>query len=344
MEELITGPLAEALARGRDRFNAKFAQARRVCRNLDPAAFADFLGRVVEPIVRATALEAPAAADAVTEALFDLALELLSRDHFNPAFGIDQVWREMLPLLPRLLIHDPRGLAAGLSNAVYNLTLEVGARAEKWTAAMLKTAPLCRDADEFLRAGQVLAWRCGLAHYRASALEVWAGLPDRLKYFTLGLDPSEPAASLEEVRRALDDPWRRPENLGRKTERLLVLAGPVGGFRGFGGQFLHPPEVTRAEDGLYAFDGEYCFSLHADAFGAMLRRFGKDLPPGAGLADQGAFTLSRTGEVDRDGRTARFPVLSDASSWAADGSTLAVTLERSHYVFLVALAEKKAAP
>ena len=54
----------------------------------------------------------------------------------------------------------------------------------------------------------------------------------------------------------------------------------IGGFRGFGGPFVSPPEVVQAEGGIFAFDSEYCHELHADCFGATLKRYGKDLPPG----------------------------------------------------------------
>jgi hypothetical protein len=53
MEGLITGPLAEALKGGRDRFNTRFAYARRNNPSLDADAFAEHLRSVLGPIADA---------------------------------------------------------------------------------------------------------------------------------------------------------------------------------------------------------------------------------------------------------------------------------------------------
>ncbi|MEW6266027.1 MAG: hypothetical protein AB1641_23385 [Thermodesulfobacteriota bacterium] len=335
MEELIGGPLAEALERGRESFNARFAYARSVNRGLEPEHLGWILSRLADPIVRAVAAEYPAVVDTVAGRLFDLALELLGRDCLGPSTTrpvINEAWRDLLPQLARLLGQDPT-LAAAVSNAVYNLARQSDSAARKWMAIMGRLAPKCQDGRVFLQAGQAAAWRCGLAHLRAGALETARALPEAILKEIF----DSPPAGREEILQTLADPWARLENIGRsQSGRFLRQVARLGGFRGFGGVFLNPPEVATADGFLCAFDQESCFTLHADCYGATVLRFGTDLPPGvhSGPPD---FKVEANGRVSKDGVSFVFPHLKNSSSRAADQNTLAVTLPRSHYVYLVAL-------
>jgi hypothetical protein len=91
--------------------------------------------------------------------------------------------------------------------------------------------------------------------------------------------------------------------------------------------------VFRAEEGIHAADAESCWCLHADVFGAVFRR----VPRPAPLAPP-----PEAPRVDDDGRvkwgalSARFPALAGRRTLAWDGTTLAVTVERSHCIVLVA--------
>ncbi len=338
MERLIDGPLAEVLERGRERFNARFVYARQLNRRLDPAEFAELLIAVVDPIVREAARKAPDSVDRVTEALYDISLELLGRECLGNTprvSSVDRVWRTFLPAIPHLLVQEPRRVAASISNAVYNMALEPSVRAECWIEAMSKLAFLCEDAATFLKAGQVTAWRCGMAHYRDGALAVWRELPDNLMQAVLDLPTGQASPDREELFTALSDTWgivNAPEEPGKNK---LTVQKKVGGFRGFGGPFICPPEVTVADGVLYAYDSEFCWSIHADRFGATFQRFGKDIPTDAGPGNRN-FRVDQDGAVVKNKTTTRFPIFRTCTSFASTDATLAVTLPRSHLVFLVA--------
>jgi hypothetical protein len=90
---------------------------------------------------------------------------------------------------------------------------------------------------------------------------------------------------------------------------------------------------------LYAFDRQACFSVHADAFGATLQRFGtlppKQLPP---TQDPNAETFD-FGTFDEAQFRALIQMessLSIVTTIAAMPTTLALTVSHSHTVFLVA--------
>ena len=147
---------------------------------------------------------------------------------------------------------------------------------------------------------------------------------------TLGL-PFELPGSKSELLAGIADPWKLP---GMNGKQKLAIVGKLGGFRGFGGTFVCPPAAIAIDNQLFIYDDEQCWSLHADCFGAILKRYGSDLPDGH--ESQGRFKLSPNGIAIDDRFTVRFPFLQKASSYASDDHTLAVTLPHSHKVYLIA--------
>ena len=329
--------LARALARGRDRLNARAALARRAGLAFDPSALARHLVDGVAPAVEAVAAAAPDHVDAVTEVLFALSLDLVAREWVGPGCrlpAVDAAWRTLLPRLARPLAEAPQWVAASLTNAAFHLASEPGARAEEWLAGLGEVAGGCAGAGELLAAGQVLAWRAGMAHLRASALEVWERLPDPLARATLGLSPDAPEPR-DALRRALADPWHIPGTPPGPAALRMVPA--VGGFRGFGGPFLAPPRVHSDGARLWAVDGDDAYLVHADCFGETVRRAPAGQPPvlRGSPAPRGA-TLELDGTLTFRGLTARLPELAGARGLAAAGALLAATRRDSHRILLVA--------
>jgi hypothetical protein len=326
-------PLAVALSRGRDRFNSRVAEARRQGARVDSAALAAHLSEAVAPIVAAVEKVVPARVDAVAQALFDLSIDLVGRDVLGPSTRhprAAEAWKELFPKLAARLADDPARIAGALTNAAFNLGAEPGARAGAWLAAMAEAGPRCATCGELLALGQVLAWRSGMAHYRASALEVWERLPLPLAQEALGL-PREAGLSREALRAQLSDPFRRPGSPPAPPKLAVVAA--VGGFRGFGGPFAAPPRVFAAGGHLWAADDERTFSLHADCFGQTLQR--APHPPAADPPGAGA-RVEPDGTVRWAGLGARFEALQGADGFAASPAVLAVTTPRSHRIRLVA--------
>jgi hypothetical protein len=211
--------------------------------------------------------------------------------------------------------------------------------------AVATLAPICQDVDSLLQAAQVAAWRCGLAHYRLTALDRCAGLNPAAVLVALGV-PGRPAVTPEQLQAAVarlrNDPWLDPVTAFTDSvpERHLRLVRRVGAFRGFGGQFLAPPEVTLSGGQLVVNDGDNHWLLFADRFGATLHRTAA-LPPEKSKRSRRRFSVSREGQVKYGSTTATFPDLARFTSTAEDDNTLAVTTPLSHGVFLVALTSKE---
>ena len=338
----ISPALAGSLARNREKCNRRFIVAQRYDRSLDAAAFFAHLVGCLDPIVRSVAEVFPgddAVLDRAVLALYDISLELLSHSCLGPSPRhpeVKRAWLELLPVIPKLLGRDPSAVARSVSNAAYNLAVSRG-DGNAWMELMRRAAPLCPDPEVFLRAGQAAAWRAGLAHFRDSALEVWKELPLPLRYVVLGFSEEQEKPPLETLEAAMADPWQRPDRPGGKPG--LAIVGRVGGFRGFGGPFLSPPETAVAGGTLLAFDSECCWTLHADCYGATFQRWGRDLPDEA-RADSGPFSVHKDGRVEKDGMSGVFPELAGYSALAGNKDTLAVTVHRSHKIVLLAVAGK----
>jgi hypothetical protein len=336
MEVLISGPLARALEAGRPRYNALFAQARRSLPALDAATFAAHLRGTVAPIVDEVARVAPGRVEAVVDVLYEFSLELLGKALWGRHPVLDEGWRSLLGGLPRHLAAAPRQFAGSVTNALIHLEQAPAARPGWWIADMRRLGETGPDVAALLEAGEVAAWRAGLAHYRDGALEMCARLDPPLARTALGLaeDGGPPLETI--VRRLRDDPWVHPAAVGEtKEDRPLRIMARVGGFRGFGGPFLTPPTVTYVEGQFFVSDQESCWQLTADLFGATLHRLGAAAPTGPD-AVRSAFRITRSGKVSR-GRTSRvFDELQGFTSAAGDASTLAVTVAWSHRVYLLA--------
>src|SRR5262249_7069575 len=138
------------------------------------------LRRSVDPIVTAADAAFSDSVPVIVDALYEVSLELVSKNVLGPdarSPEVDRLWPVLLSGCARFLAEDPRALVAGLSNGLYNLVTTPDCRAQTWVEILKTLAPLCRDQRELLRAGQVAGWRCGLAHLRDGALAVATELP-----------------------------------------------------------------------------------------------------------------------------------------------------------------------
>ncbi len=316
----------QALQDRRHAFNAAFAQARRQYPRLDGDAVLQFVGAVVAPLVEAVE---PSRTSGLLDALFDTALHLMGAELLGRGTALDALWTQVFPALSERLAADPRPLVAALSNAAVNISRTPGTRPAEWLKTLEVVGPFCEDAGTLLKVGQVAAWRAGMAHYREGALATAAQLSPPLCRLALGLRAEGESRDL--LARLAADRWRSP---GRADEdgRQLQIVSRVGGFRGFGGPFVHPPRVVSDGRAIYLACRDESWLLCADACGSTLHR-----SPLPATTASGALSVGADGEVRYGALRRTLPRLADATSHASTGDTLAVTVPWSHWVYLVAL-------
>lgn len=270
---------ASLLRAGREEFNRRFEQARHRYPRLDSDYFLDFLRGPAEQLVLAVEKADRGAGSGLLDALYDIALALLGQAWIGPAArcqGIVETWQGLAARNPRLLAGDPRRLLAASANALLHFAPDGGGLA--WSGTLLQLAEQARDPAELLRAGQLAAWRHGLAHYRDSALEQAGAIDAATLEQVFGL----PAGSWQEdwLERLVRDRWFEPGGEQASRPRLVRQ---LGAFIGYGGCFMAPPLAVAGRDALLLIDGGTLHALHADAYGACLLPAAAS-PPQAGQA------------------------------------------------------------
>src|SRR5690606_40356915 len=107
----------------------------------------------------------------------------------DSCFGLlQQAWQRFLPQALPLIRQTPDKALVALAHGLKQLADHPDADALLWLRQMTALTTLVTDLDDWLRAGQVLAWRCGMAHFRGSALVQSALLDDAVLLFVLDVN------------------------------------------------------------------------------------------------------------------------------------------------------------
>ncbi len=341
--ELDGGRFQAALVARREHYNQRFKMARALRPGLDAEAFGRSLRQWVGPLVESLADESADASQVHTEALFEVALALLQAGHAadgsGSPTGLDRLWQRLTEHSAAIAT-DPIAITARLCNAWLHLKAQPGVRCDEWLAGLAELLHRFdghQPTDALLGAAQVLAWRCGLATFRASALVQADGLPAPLLATALGLQPhamEAPVAAL--LTRLRDDPWAGTEAV--MAPPRLQEVGRIGGFRGLGGDFVEVPEVILLEGRIALQDrsGPLQF-LYADAYGAQLSADASGPPTAAAKP----IVLHCKGRrLSHPASGSALELAGAVASWACDGHTAAVVLQRSYSVRLYAVCSR----
>ena len=338
----------------RKELNQSFENMKLFKSGLEQSVFLHILQKYTMPLVQKIYMHHPEKADESALALYDLSLTLYSRKYIGPQSHfplISKLFEEVLPRISTLVAQAPATLPASLINALFSLLRISKPVASMWLDEIVNIAPGCKTYVELIDAGKVLAWKCGMAQWRGSALKIWRKLSKPLKLATLGLLLSEDNINMEELGQQLEDPWFHPHfhlhsnlhsNRHTKGEtKSPVIIAKAGGFTGFGCEMATPPEVISINDQIYAFDDYNCWSLHCDAFGTILVSEGRDLPDEILPATSNTCKITPTGILHWNGLSETIPVLKHSSSIAASEDFVAVTCKSSFYIFIIALSDKE---
>lgn len=330
----VSAPLAEVLRGGRAEFNRRYAEAQHRYPALDAQAFSDYLVGPVDQIASAVARSDGAAVAAVVDAAFELGLSLHAQRWIGPGArtaGIVETWTALAQHAPQHLVQAPMRVLAALANALVHWWGQGGGA--PWARTLLRVAVRARTPEDLLRAGQVAAWRHGMAHYRDSALERLRTLDRELASLVLEVPLEQWDETM--LTRLHQDRWWRPD--AGSDRRAASLAGSVGEFIGYGGRFAEPPIVAFRAGQLLLQSGQERYALYADAFGATLQavvetplRAAVQLPTGFRMDD---------GVLSGPGVRIALGDRGAITSAAASADTLVLTHAWSHAATLVALAQ-----
>lgn len=328
----VSAALAAVLSSGRVHFNARVTEARHRHPTLDTAAFAGFLRTGMDAVVRAVEAVAPGRTASVIVAAYDIALELVAQGLAGAGARsglVDRAWRTLAPRYARLVADDPFEVLGALSNAVVHLSNSPSARADDWFAGMAALAPHA-DSNARLRAfGQVMAWRCGLAHFREGALRCADGLPEPLALLATGAGAQDHWPSVRDAFRA--DPWWSPQAGLREAARKGV---DVGRFSGFGGTFVQPPEVRATPQRFVVRSADRFSLLVADVHGAVLLPAAAAEFANANVATAGPAIAIAGSRLAIGDRAIALDLPADGLAATANAHTVAVTSMYTHAIRL----------
>jgi hypothetical protein len=334
----LSAAFVDAIDSQRDALNARFALRLRGGGRIDGEAFLQHLQVRLSPLVDQIAAVAPERVRAAVAALYDVSLDLFAASLLGPQAKmswIEQVWAELLPAAVNLVARQPQQVTGSLCNAAFQIASQRGARPQIWIERMRELAPRCETVSELLEAGKVAAWQAGMVQLRGAALSAAGAMRTPLAAVALGLAETTSAESVAaRLNRLREHVWLTVEAAGDvRRNSAIERVATVGAFSGFGGLFLRPPVVDAVDGRLLVSDGDSQWDLVADAYGAWLRRVGeapakrpKSQTAGAKIDDRGTIRWGKSSLAQ--------PHLAGATSLAACGPTLAVTIPTSHHVFL----------
>ena len=248
----------------------------------------------------------------------------------SPTTWVSQLWRSVLPALAAHVITDPAGVLSDLSNATTQFNAFPAARPDQWLRLLRDLGPRTADVAQLRLLGQVLAWRSGLAHYRAGALMAAHQLPEPLRSAALELPIPQPFD--EFVMELEASPWPATQRAALSDPSLLTT---VGAFRGFGGPFLTPPTLATRGTDLIARSGDSNWLITADLFGATLHRI-DDAGNTAGMNVEPPVQMFGGSAVFADGRLVDLSGSSPITSVVQRNGFVAVSTANSHLIRLVA--------
>jgi hypothetical protein len=329
--------LVRILEAGRESLNSKYLAMNAYGHPIDQEDWRHHLQKVVLPITEDVISRQPDHAWRVLESLYDVSLELFSSGVFTKNHNTPQsleLWGKVLPRLSHVLGLQPRLLAASLSNAVLTLSRMDSKIASTWVKILERSAEALHSPDEVLKFGQIAAWVSGIPSFRTACLPMLAGLSPQQKALLLGEDGEINRPDAEDFFAAFaHTPWPLPPSQTQMTEVPIREVAVAGNFTGLGGKFSLPPKVCTLDGQIHVKlaieDTETWWRLEADYFGA-------DFLPANPL--DATETAIPGGKADRNrviiGNAELSTTLTNASSFAFDGATLAVTLTDSFQIHL----------
>lgn len=338
-EVAISAVFRRSLTDQRDTLNALFRSRVKQGAKIDHQAFAEHVRTRIGKIIAAIELALPERTRLATAELFEISLELFAAGHFGDGAKtryLSALWEELMPTIARHVARDPRRVAGCLSNALVQIELQSTRSANRWLNLITQLNHSVESVDELLVLGKVTAWISGMSHFRRSALTAARLLPTRTVSRLFDLDPDTDESAIRNFLFQLDkNPWCNSIDT-RMGDGEVKQVAICGAFRGFGGSLMKPPSVATIDGKLIVSDRQQVWQIFADRFGSVIQRV--DLKPFRG---NGAYAKSNPrvtsgGTIQWDGHTTNHPDLANPTSFAFDGTTLAVTIPSSFHVFLFA--------
>lgn len=328
---MISVAVAQVLKQHRTQCNRWFVEARHRFPHLDAQLFSQFLQQDAVALLKRIEQQYPDQLERMVLVVYRHGLQLagLRWCGEDSRFALlRRAWWHYLPECGEQLVQAPERVLVAFAHALRQLQEHPAADGGLWLRKMMALAPLLPQVDDWLRAGQILAWRCGLAHYRDSALRE----AERLDPVALLLALDATSGDWHQVRQQLQhNRWWVP---GQRVPAGLQEQRRIGGLAGMGGVFTARPQVMAWGERLFVRSGDQHFELFADGWGASLQ------PADAPTPDAAPASLQIVRNRVQLGRqTGTLQDVHAISSAACTRDTVALTSGDSFQVILLSRTE-----
>ncbi len=268
-------------------------------------------------------------------ALFEKILSLYSRGFFGNTIKfpyLEVSFKKILTGFDNVFLDKPVLFISTIVNAVVKLSGQLGEKINSWVGCLLLFKEY--DLAAIKQIGFVLAWKSGIARYRKHALELCKNLKSEILCKIFNTD-----ISAQIIQRMEKDPWYNPEEIEKKEKPELRL---LGGFEGFNGKFVKPPNVFLCEGGIVVADGINCHLVYADIYGQELMQINN---PATKISNtKSLFKIGNSFEnISYKNKQYNISKIynTPVKSHAAINNTVCITSEFSHFVFIVGIREQE---
>jgi hypothetical protein len=340
----IDKTLAKILEEERSQLNQMYYTYKLNFPSLEPEAFKSLFIDFVMPLLTTIEVNLPYSNVKQTVVLlYEVLLKLLGKDFLGknskyPDFG--NILKETFLSIPNTLALS-NAIIPSVINAIYNISVVHDKNARDWKDSMLRVSTATNDPDIFLKAGMLASWKCGLAHYRVSALEIAGTLPEDILYLifdTKKIKDQKPMQTA--IDSMLNDPWLSFENAldaGYKKTGFEIRV--VDKFSGYGGKVTRQPNISFVNGDFILSMGATDYKLFSDIYGSVLLKTSLEdiLSEEQELVSVESITYKNTGEVSYKHFKRTFPEIQKASSIESFGTTLVVSVPFSYNIYAIYL-------
>jgi len=342
MEKIVSEPLQKLLQERQHQLNSLFLQARVAYPYLAGDVFLSHLRDTIVPIIEKALTHDSTRVLVVLETVYQISLRLVGQGLMGPNAKnrvAEQGWLNLLCTYPAFLCQEPLLVATSVANVLIHLAEIHPDKALMWQKTMGSLEPAAETPQEWLKAGLVAAWRCGLPHYRNPALAKAAELDSVIGSKVLGLENALTQDGYQIILSKLgSQPWVRPLEWvkGAPSKPELEAFGWIGGFVGFGGYFTTPPVAFAHADRLFLRDDTNAWCLEGDCFGVILKRANLDVPTSVS-ENHYPMKVRKDGTIFSQHGEWKVKAAANAASYAANSTTLVVVPKDSHHSLVLGL-------
>ena len=239
---------------------------------------------------------------------------------------------KLISVFKDLFLFNSKDFLAISVNSILRLSRS-GINVEKVVEHICKTKP--QTIREYGIIILTSAWLNGLSEYRMEALSKLpeislANISSLFTFDRSKLTENTLKSAIEGMKK---NPWINFDTAINNSGKMELIVHWVGGFTGFDGYFLEPPEIKISNSEIILYDSTNQYVLHADVYGVRLVRSQSDNTEKG--TSSGVFHCTEHAVIECGEKVLKIQNKGMLRSASQVATTLAVSFERSFKVAVI---------